>query len=71
MKIQTIAQLRVESKAELHEKLNAAVKTAVESCSDKARGILVTRDSFDRFSVALSPDVPFGQIQERDHARRN
>lgn len=33
-------------------------------------GVLVTRHDFCRFSVSLSPAVPFGSIYERDYAQR-
>ncbi|MFF1880671.1 hypothetical protein ACFVVC_04285 [Pseudarthrobacter sp. NPDC058196] len=65
-----MAEIRVEYKAEVDEKLDAAVAAARSHAStDRTRGVLVTRHDFDHFSVALSPDVPFGLIYELDRAR--
>jgi hypothetical protein len=70
---QVIADFRVESRTEMDEKLDAAAAAAarIEAFSGQTRGVLVTRHDFDRFSIALSPDVPFGLIREHDHVRRN
>ena len=66
-----VAEFRVGYKAEVDEKLEAAVVAALSDSSvDGTRGVLVTRHDFGHFSVALSPDVPFGLIHEHDHARR-
>lgn len=68
---QVIADFKVKQKAELHEKLDAAVAAAqTDALVDGRHGVLVTRHDFDRFSVALSPDVPFGLILEDDQVRR-
>ena len=62
-----IADFRVGCRTEMHEKLDAAVAAArVEACTDRTRGVLVIRHEFNRFSVALSPDVPFGLTREHD-----
>jgi hypothetical protein len=67
--MQVIADFRVQQKTELHEKLNAAVAVAhSKALADRIHGVLVTRYDFDHFSVALSPDVPFGLTHELDHA---
>lgn len=34
--------------------------------ADKRHGILVTRHQHDAFTVALSPDVPYGMTYERE-----
>jgi hypothetical protein len=67
-----ISDFRVQDKAELYQKLDAAVTAAQAHASvDGAAGVLVTRHDFSRFSVTLSPNVPFGLIHEVDQARRN
>jgi hypothetical protein len=67
-----IADFHVQSKNERDDKLNAAIAAARKiSPGNGNRGILVTRHNFSHFSVALSPDVPFGLIVEHDNARRN
>ena len=69
---QIIADFKVEQKAELYEKLDAAVGAAQrDALADGARGVLVTRHNFDHFSIALSPDVPFGLVYEDDQVPRN
>ena len=62
-----IADFKVEHKTELYEKLDAAVAAAQShALADGRHGVLVTRHDFGHFSVALSPDVPFGLIYEDD-----
>lgn len=46
--------------------LDAAVASALPSAlSSKRHGILVTRHSTKRFTVAVSESVPYGEIRER------
>ncbi len=67
-----IADIKVQDKAELYERLDAAGAAAhADALIRKGMGVLVTRHEFDRFSVALSPNVPFGITQEDDQAHRN
>lgn len=66
-----IADFKIQRKAELYEKLDAAVAAArADEYSDKRHGLLVTRHDFGHFSVAFSPNVPLGLILEDDQARR-
>jgi hypothetical protein len=70
--MQIIADFRVEHKAELYEKINAAVASAFsDGLAERTHGVLVTRHDFGHFSVALSPHVPFGLIHEQDQVRRD
>lgn len=70
--MQIIADFRVQQKAELYEKINAAVAAAIsDGIVECTRGILVTRHNHDHFSVALSPSVPFGLIHEQDQNHQN
>jgi hypothetical protein len=67
-----ISDFRVKDKAELYEKLDAAVAAALgDALTGGMHGVLVTRHDFCHFSVALSPNVPFGLIREDDQASRN
>jgi hypothetical protein len=67
-----IADIEAQEKATLYERLNAAVAAAhADPRTKTGMGVLVTRHNFDRFSVPLSPNVPFGITQERDQACRN
>lgn len=70
--MQVIADFRVEHKTELYQRLDAAVAAARNEASAGRllHGVLVTRHDFDHFSVALSPDVPFGLTREHDQACR-
>jgi hypothetical protein len=68
---QIIADFKVDHKAELYEKLDAAVAAAhTDALTDGKQGVLMTRHDFGHFSVTLSPNVPFGIIQEDDQALR-
>jgi hypothetical protein len=70
--MQVIADIKVQDKGELYEKLDAAVAAAhTNALTNRRSGVLVTRHDFDHFSVSLSPNVPFGITQENDQARRN
>lgn len=68
---QVIADFYVETRTEMDEKLNAAVRAAqINAGYDRRCGLLVMRHDFGHFSVAFSPDVPFGSIIENDSVRR-
>jgi hypothetical protein len=67
-----IADFRVDCVADIHNRLNAAVAEAhAEASTGGILGVLVTRHDFNRFSVALSPEVPYRLTRERDHLHRN
>lgn len=42
----------------------AVTEARTRALQEGRRGILVTRQSFDTFTVALSDDVPFGTTHE-------
>jgi hypothetical protein len=70
--MQIVAEFRVKDRADVDGNLDAAVVAALSDSSVEGTcGVLVTRHDFGHFSVALSPDVPAGLIQEHDFARRN
>lgn len=59
-------EVNVESAADMHERLDAAVETARQKAiTDGKHGILVTQHSHSKFIVAISPSVPFGLTLER------
>ena len=65
-----IADFRVSSASEARIKLADAVTVAERAAfADRNHGVLVTRHSYNRFSVALSPAVPFGITIEHDYVR--
>jgi hypothetical protein len=49
---------------EMHEGLDNAVATLIETAKDAACGILVTRLRPGHFTVALDESVPFGRTYE-------
>lgn len=70
--MQVIADFRVKFKAEMDAQLDAAIATARSAAfAARTHGVLVTRHDFGHFTMALSPEVPFGLVLEQDHARRN
>ncbi|MBT8159594.1 MULTISPECIES: hypothetical protein [Arthrobacter] len=68
--MQIIADIKIQHKAELYEKLDAVIAAGYAGSAAHRRGVLVTRRDFDHFTVALSPTIPFGIIHEKDQARR-
>jgi hypothetical protein len=62
-----VADLRVTSKTDMESRLSHAVAGAIESAEATGRfGVLVTRHNFSRFTVEISPGVPFRLVRERD-----
>jgi hypothetical protein len=59
--------ITVTARRMLEPQLNLAVGSAIEEAlKSPGRGIRVTRHSYDRFTVELTADVPFGITQELD-----
>jgi hypothetical protein len=56
--------LQFATAEEMHEGLDNAVATLIETAKDAACGILVTRLRPGRFTVALDESVPFGETYE-------
>jgi hypothetical protein len=56
--------LQFATAQEMHEGLDNAVATLIETAKDAACGILVTRLRPGRFTVALDETVPFGETYE-------
>lgn len=65
-----IANLVVNSREDRDVQLDRAVAAAHKELQDLPYGILVTRHDYARFTVSLTPAVPYGQIQELDQASR-
>jgi hypothetical protein len=62
-----IADLVVRDAADREAQLKSALGVAIQEASlDKVCGVLLTRHHYARFTVALSPNVPYGQTFELD-----
>lgn len=57
-------ELQFATAEEMHEGLDNAVATLIETAKMAACGILVTRLHPGRFTVALDESVPFGETYE-------
>jgi hypothetical protein len=69
-----LLEVRGDKPLRIQEDLDVAVDRAVLQATQIGRhGVLVIQHSPTFYTVALSPDVPYGQIQERpmpDSAQR-
>jgi hypothetical protein len=63
-----IAAIVAEDVSHRDIELDLAVEVAAEVASYRRCGILITRHDFSTFTVAVTPDVPFGLIHELDLA---
>lgn len=64
-----IAELQIQSPADREIQLSLALQAAIEAAkAEKTCGVLVTRHDYARFTIALSPTVPYGQTHELDLA---
>jgi hypothetical protein len=64
-----IAEIQVQDSADKETQLTLALESAIQAAKvKKACGVLVTRHHYARFTVALSPQVPYGQTYELDLA---
>lgn len=62
-----IADLSVQDPADKETQLTLALEAAIQAAKvEKACGVLVTRHHYAKFTVALSPTVPYGQTYELD-----
>ncbi|MCO4253733.1 hypothetical protein [Pseudarthrobacter cellobiosi] len=62
-----IADLLVQHPADKETQLKLALGTAIQAAKvEKTCGVLVTRHHYGKFTVALSPTVPYGQTYELD-----
>lgn len=56
--------LQFSTAHEMHEGLDKAVATLIETAKESACGILVTRLHPGRYQVAVDESVPFGETYE-------
>jgi hypothetical protein len=64
-----IAGLHVQNPADKETQLTLALRAAIKAAkAEKTCGVLVTRHHYAKFTVALSPTVPYGQTHELDLA---
>jgi hypothetical protein len=57
-------ELQFSTAEEMHEGLENAVATLIETAKESACGILVTRLHPGRYQVAVDESVPFGETYE-------
>ncbi|WP_143711605.1 hypothetical protein [Paenarthrobacter aurescens] len=57
-----------DSREERDDRLQAAVASLRDVATELRMGILVTRESHQAFTVAVSPLVPFGVTRELDES---
>ncbi|WP_314192294.1 hypothetical protein [uncultured Arthrobacter sp.] len=61
-----LLEIRGDKAQQIREDLNGAVERAIGHAKKVGRhGVLVTQHSYTFYTVTLSNDVPYGQIQER------
>lgn len=61
-----ILSVTAVTKARLDRDLTVAERVLrIRAAGDRTLGILVTRQRADSYTVALSPEVPYGLTQER------
>lgn len=57
--------IRGQNAEQIQSELDAAVELAIKHARRTGcQGVLVTQHSFTSFSVALNPNVPYGQTHE-------
>lgn len=65
-----LAEFAVSDAGELECQLERAVDIAIEEALESQHyGVLVTRHDNHNFTVAVTPEVPFGMIHELDQRR--
>ncbi len=64
--LEVVLEVSANDPGSVEKDLNTAVEIARELAMKEYRhGILVTRHSYTRYTVAVSRDVPFGETHER------
>ncbi|MGX1160950.1 hypothetical protein FBY31_0684 [Arthrobacter sp. SLBN-100] len=65
--MQQVIHLSSQTSPERDIRLNAAIDSAMSiATKDRAGGILITRHAPAHFTVAITPEVPYGQVREID-----
>lgn len=61
-----VLEISADHREAIDETLNAAVSIARERAMKRGRdGILVTQNGYSSYTVAVSPEVPYGETRER------
>jgi hypothetical protein len=61
-----ILEITAHEPGTIETELNTAVETVLtHAMRERSCGILVTQHGYNRYTVALSPDVPYGETRER------
>lgn len=68
--LETATDICIKDKQTLNQQLNEAVEMAIERALPERKGVLITRHNASRFSVTVTPEVPFGVTYEHDHSAR-
>jgi hypothetical protein len=62
-----VADIFAQDPADKETQLTLALEAAIRAAeAQKACGVLVTRHHYSKFTVALSPTVPYGLTHELD-----
>ncbi|WP_457965552.1 hypothetical protein M1E17_03760 [Arthrobacter sp. D1-29] len=65
--MQQVIHVSPETSSERDLRLNAAIDVAMSiAIKDRAGGILITRNAPAIFTVAITPEVPYGLVREAD-----
>lgn len=61
-----VLEITAHEPGTIETELNTAVETVLtQAMRERSSGILVTQHGYNRYTVALSPDVPYGETRER------
>lgn len=60
-----VLEITAHDPGTIEAELNTAVETLLtQALRERSRGILVTQHGYKRYTVTLSPEVPYGQTHE-------
>ncbi|MHC6219841.1 hypothetical protein [Arthrobacter sp. MMS24-S77] len=60
-----VLEITAHDPGTIETELNTAVETLLaQALRERSRGILVTQHGYNRYTVTLSPEVPYGQTHE-------
>jgi hypothetical protein len=67
-----IADLFVQNPIDRDDQFSSALERAIAAASGaKDRGILITRHHYSRYTITLSPTVPYGETREHDLVQKS
>lgn len=65
-----VTHFRIKDKQTLDKQLDAAVEMAIQRALPQRKGVRVTRQDANHFTVTVTTEVPFGLIYEHDQSAR-